>query len=409
MQLTKPQQTIAYNNSRFRVVSAGRRFGKTFLAIRDLCYFARLPNKNVIYLAPTYRQAKTVVWDDLKQRLQDLRWVKKINETELTVRLVNGSKISLRGSDNPDSLRGIGIDFVVFDEFADVDPTTWEYVIRPALATTKGHALWIGTPKGKGNHFYDLFEWAQDQNDWATFKYTSIEGGQIPPEEIELARKEMDDRTFRQEMMADWVDYKGLVYFAFNEKHIERHNATTDNIYIGMDFNIDPGSAVIATKNKDGLHICDEVELRNSNTFEMVEEIQRRYPQSRITVFPDPAGAARKTSSHTTDHRILANAGMNVQTRRSHPPVRDRINSVNSAFSSNKIKIDPKCKSLRNCLNKLSYREGSNDQDKNSGLDHMPDALGYMVEFLYPITRVQPPRVEPGRWAINAPPLRRFG
>ena len=409
MQLTAPQQTIAHNSSRFRVVSAGRRFGKTFLAIRDLCYFARLPNKNVIYLAPTCRQAKSVVWDDLKQRLQDLRWVKKINETELTVRLVNGSKISLRGSDNPDSLRGIGIDFVVFDEFADVDPTTWEYVIRPALATTQGHALWIGTPKGKGNHFYDLYEWAQDQNDWATFKFTSIDGGQIPLEEIELARKEMDDRTFRQEMMADWVDYKGLVYFAVNETHIEKHNATTDNIYIGMDFNIDPGSAVIATKNKDGLHICDEVELRNSNTFEMVDEIQRRYPLSRITVFPDPAGAARKTSSNTTDHKILSNAGFNVQVRRAHPPVRDRINSVNSAFSSNKIKIDPKCKSLRNCLNKLSYREGSNEQDKNSGLDHMPDALGYMIEFLYPITRVQPPRVEPGRWAINAPPLRRFG
>ena len=299
MQLTAPQQTIANNSSRFRVVSAGRRFGKTFLAIRDLCYFARIPNRNIYYVAPTYRQAKTVVWDDLKQRLKDLRWVKKVNETELTVRLVNGSKISLRGSDNPDALRGVSLDFVVFDEFADVDPTTWEYVIRPALADKQGHALWIGTPKGKGNHFYDLYEWAQDQTDWATFKYSSVEGGQIPPEEIELAKHEMDERTFKQEFLADWVDYKGLVYFAFQEQHIEKYTGPVHNIYIGMDFNIDPGSAVVSIKTPEGLHIFDEIELRNSNTFDMTSEIQKRYGQSRVTVFPDPAGAARKTSSNT--------------------------------------------------------------------------------------------------------------
>lgn len=409
MQLTQPQQTIANSKKRFRVVSAGRRFGKTFLAIRDLCYFARIPNRTILYIAPTYRQAKTVVWDELKTKLIDLKWVKKINETDLTIRLVNGSKISLRGSDNPDSLRGIGIDFVVFDEFADVDPTTWEFVIRPALATTQGHALWIGTPKGKGNHFYDLYEWAGAQDDWETFKFTSIEGGQIPPEEIELAKQEMDERTFRQEFLADWVDYKGLVYYAFNEMHIQKHTDAIDDIYIGMDFNIDPGSAVIATRNKEGLHIFDEIELRNSNTFEMVEEIQKRYPKSRVIVFPDPAGKARKTSSITTDHKILYNAGFNVQVRRSHPAVKDRINSVNSAFSSNKLLIDPQCKSLRNCLNKLSYREGSNEQDKNSGLDHLPDALGYMVEYLYPIQKITTPRVEPARWAMNAPPMRRFG
>lgn len=409
MQLTPPQQTIANSKKRFRVVSAGRRFGKTFLAIRDLCYFARIPFRNIYYVAPTYRMAKTVVWEDLKMRLQNLRWVKKINETDLTIKLVNGSKISLRGSDNPDALRGVSLDFVVFDEFADVDPTTWEYVIRPALADKQGHALWIGTPKGKGNHFYDLYEWAGAQDEWATFKYTSADGGQIPAEEIALAKNEMDERTFRQEFLADWVDYKGLVYYAFNEMHIQKHTSPIDTVYIGMDFNIDPGSAVIGTRSEHGLHIFDEIELRNSNTFDMVEEIQKRYPKSQVVVFPDPAGKARKTSSTTTDHKILYNAGFNVQVKRSHPAVKDRINSVNSAFASNKLLIDPSCKSLRNCLNKLSYREGSNEQDKQSGLDHMPDALGYMVEYLYPIQRVTTTRVEPARWAVNAPPVRRFG
>ena len=220
----------------------------------------------------------------------------------------------------------------------------------------------------------------------------------------------MDERTFKQEFLADWVDYVGLVYYAFSEEHVAKCvDPQVQEVYIGMDFNVDPGSAVISLRDKQGLHIIDEIEMRNSNTFEMCDEIKKRYPNSRVHVFPDPAGSARKTSSVTTDHKILSNAGFNVHARRSHPPVKDRINSVNSAFSSGKLKIDPQCKSLQNCLTKLSYREGSNEQDKNSGLDHMPDALGYMVEYLYPITKIQPPRVEPARWAINAPPMRRFG
>jgi len=283
--------------------------------------------------------------------------------------------------------------------------------MRPALADKGGHAMWIGTPKGKSNHFYDMYQWAQDQEGWSTYKYTTIEGGNVPAEEIRSAEREMDERTFKQEFMADWVDYKGLVYYAFTEQHIEKikDDANINVVHIGMDFNIDPGSATVATQDRDGLHVFDEIELRNSNTFEMVDEITRRYPNSRVIVYPDPAGSARKTSSNTTDHRILQNAGFTVQARRAHPRVKDRINSVNSAFASGKIKIDPKCKSLRNCLNKLSYREGSNEQDKTSGIDHMPDALGYMIEYLYPITKMQTTRVEPARWAMNAPPLKRFG
>ncbi len=411
MQLSKPQQAIADDKNRWRLVVAGRRWGKTHLAIREMCYFARIPNKNCIYIAPTYRMCKAIVWEELKERLHSLRWVKKINETELKIDLVNGSKIVLAGADSPDRLRGIFVSgIVIFDEYADMDPDVWT-VMRPALADKGGHAMWIGTPKGKGNHFYDMYQWAQDQDNWSTYKYTTIEGGNVPAEEIEAAKRDMDERTFRQEFMADWVDYKGIVYYAFTEQHLERYAPAEPlkTIHIGMDFNIDPGCAVIAEYTKQGLHIIDEIELRNSNTFEMAETIRVKYPRARVIVYPDPAGSARKTSSNTTDHKILQNKGFEVYARRAHPRVKDRINSVNSAFASGKIKIDPKCKSLRNCLNKLSYREGTGEQDKTSGLDHFPDSLGYMVEYLFPITRIQPPRVEPARWAMNAPPLRKFG
>lgn len=414
MQLTKPQQQIANDTNRWRIVAAGRRFGKTFLAIREMCYFARNPKKTIYACFPTYRMAKTVVWEELKERLSALRWVKRINETELTVYLVNGSKIVLAGADNPDRLRGISCDFVVFDEFADIDPDVWT-VMRPTLADRGGHALWISSPKGK-NHFYELYQWAQAEEGWSTYKFTTLEGGNVPEYEVEAAKREMDERSWKQEFMADWVDYVGLVYYAFNETHIKQHTQVADNtdptpntIHVGLDFNIFPMSAVISKQYRWGMHIIDEIELHNSNTFEIAEEIKRRYPNHNIKVYPDPAGSARKTSSNTTDHKILYNNGFEVLTRRAHPPVKDRINSVNSAFASGKILVDPKCKSLRNCLNKLSYREGTNEQDKTSGYDHLLDALGYMIEFCYPIKKMTTTRTEPSRWAMNAPAVRRFG
>jgi phage terminase large subunit len=106
---------------------------------------------------PSYRQAKQIAWVKLKQILKDLRWVKRINEAELTITLKNGSRICLRGADNKDSLRGVGIDFLVLDECADIEESAWTEVLRPTLSDTKGNALFCGTPKGM-NWFYDLYQ-----------------------------------------------------------------------------------------------------------------------------------------------------------------------------------------------------------------------------------------------------------
>ena len=108
MKLSEPQQVVAKDTHRFRVLVTGRRFGKTTLAIRELCYVARIPNRVCWYVAPSYRQAKQIAWVQIKKILQDLRWVNRINEAELTIFLKNGSRICLRGADNPDSLRGVG-------------------------------------------------------------------------------------------------------------------------------------------------------------------------------------------------------------------------------------------------------------------------------------------------------------
>ena len=157
MPLTKPQQEITTSSARFRVVIAGRRFGKTHLAVRELCKYAREPNRNCWYVAPTYRMCKQIVWDKLKYKLQDLNWVTKVNESDLAITLKNNSKISLRGADNPDSLRGVSLDFCVLDEFAFIEPEAWTSVIRPTLSDRQGSAMFISTPTGR-NWAYDLYQ-----------------------------------------------------------------------------------------------------------------------------------------------------------------------------------------------------------------------------------------------------------
>ena len=407
MPLSKAQDTVANDKTRFRVVVAGRRFGKTFLSIRELCYHAKEPNKDVWYVAPTYKMARQIVWKKLKNKLSDLNWISKTNETELSIILRNGSTIALKGADNYDSLRGVGLDFIVLDEFADIAPDAWYETLRPTLSDKQGRALFIGTPKGIGNWAYEIYQNSlDDPASWSSYSFTTVEGGNVLEEEIEAARRDLDERTFRQEYLATFETFSGRIYYAFDRAaNVRKYEGNTpDVVYVGMDFNIDPMSAVVAVRSGDTLHIIDEVRLFSSNTKEMVDEIKQRFPKSKVWVYPDPAGNQRKTSAGgMTDITILQNAGFVVKAPRAHTPVRDRINAVNSRLCDStgirRLFVDGKCKYTIEGLERQTYREGSSQPDKESGYDHMNDALGYMIDYLFPVRRdVDPELLIPQRW-----------
>ena len=392
MPLTAPQKTIVEAPQRFKVVIAGRRFGKTHLALRQLAYHARLPDQTIWAVYPTYRQAKMVAWKQLRNRLSDLKWVKKVNETELTVELKNGSTISLKGADNYDSLRGVGLDYLILDEFADIDAEAWFETLRPTLADRQGGALFIGTPKGL-NWAHELYSMAEDYpEEWASFSYTTIEGGNVKPEEVEAARRSLDEKTFRQEFEASFETFSGRIFYAFDRKYNHRvyEGELPREIHIGCDFNVDPMSAVVAVKLGNVLQIIDEIKIYGSNTDELVDEIKTRFPQKSIICYPDPAGQARKSSAGgRTDHTILRAAGFRVLAPNSHNAVRDGINAVNAKLRSStgvtSLYIDPRCKYITECLEKHTYKEGTSQPDKSGGWDHMTDALRYMIDYLYPI------------------------
>jgi predicted phage terminase large subunit-like protein len=200
-----PAQLEVFNDtSRFKVVAAGRRFGKSRLAAWMLLIEAlKSKHKDCFYVAPTYQQAKDIMWGVLKELGHEV--IVSAHENTSVLTLVNGRKIFLKGSDRPDTLRGVGLAYVVLDEFADMRPNVWEQILRPALADVQGGAMFIGTPKGR-NHFYNLFKFGESGKDkeWGSFHYTSYDNPLIPEKEIEAAKNSMSSFAFRQEFMSSF-------------------------------------------------------------------------------------------------------------------------------------------------------------------------------------------------------------
>jgi len=288
--------------------------------------------------------AKDIVWNDLVDRMVKHKWVSKINHSDLKIILKNGSEISLRGADNENSLRGVGLDFLVMDEFADIKEHAYTEVLRPTLSDKgrMGAALFCGTPRGYGN-------------------------------------------------------------WSYKENVIDKYTPQTAELHIGCDFNIDPMSAVVSEIIGNKIIIHDEIVIYSSNTDELVQEINARYKDKHIYVYPDPAAKQRKTSAGgVTDLAILKNAGFNLRVRNTHPLIRDRINAVNTKLkNANGVRtlfIANHCKNVLKSIERQIYKEGTTIPDKDNNYDHMNDALGYLVEYLYPVRRDFKPS-KPQRWS----------
>ena len=204
------QLQIFKSDARFKIVVAGRRFGKSYLSAWLLLINAiQSKSKDVFYIAPTFQQAKDIMWAMLKDLGQDL--IVQAYENTAVLTLINGRKIYLKGSDRPETLRGTGISYVVLDEYASMKPVVWEQIIRPSLADVQGRALFIGTPAGK-NHFFDLYNDAEEDNEWDRFQFRSIDNPFLPATEIQASRKNMSTMSFRQEFEASFETFTGGIF-----------------------------------------------------------------------------------------------------------------------------------------------------------------------------------------------------
>jgi len=386
--LRHAQGEVFNDRTRFRVLVAGRRFGKSYLACIELLRGAiERPGETFFYCAPTYRMAKDISWKVLK-RLVPTSWIKSKNETDLKLELVNGSMIELKGTENAMALRGRSLSGVVLDEAAFMDQTVWSEVIRPALADKQGWGLFISTPDGTASWFYELWQYAAtDDSNWKRWSFTTIEGGNVPPEEVEAARAQLDARTFRQEFEASFENLSGLVAVSFSDANIdsEIRDLPILPLILGVDFNVDPMTGICAVKKGEELWVFDEIIMTGgATTWDFAEEVHRRYGVERRTIAcPDPTGGARKTQGvGVTDHTILRKSGFSVSTPKYPWKVRDKITAVNTALldasGTRRCKIHPRCRELIKSFRTLTYTPGTGLPNKNLGVDHAFDAFGYL-------------------------------
>ncbi len=215
------QLEVANDPHRFKVICAGRRSGKSVLARLTLLKWA-LTNIGTYYLvSPTYRQAKSIHWVELRKEVPR-EWIAKTNETELSITLKNGSVIELKGAENPDALRGVKLRGLVIDEIASIRNWDWLWseVLRATLTDYTSPAIFISTPKGY-NHFHEIFERGQQSGSgdgYKSWRFTSYDNPYISREEIDNAKKELTEDTFAQEYLADFRKYTGLVYKEFQRE-----------------------------------------------------------------------------------------------------------------------------------------------------------------------------------------------
>jgi hypothetical protein len=383
------QGEVFNSDKRFRLLVAGRRFGKSYLSCIELLRGAiSRPGEVYFYCAPTYRMAKDIAWKELK-KLVPKTWVQAKNETDLRLDLINGSSIELKGTENAMALRGRSLAGVVLDEAAFMERDVWAEVIRPALADKQGWALFISTPDGTASWFYDMwcFCGEQEWDDWQRWSFTTIEGGNVKEEEVEAAKSQLDPRTFRQEFEASFENLTGLVAVSFNDENIDKEVADLHMLplLLGLDFNVDPMAGICAVKHNNTLYVFDEIMLTGgATTWDFTEEVVRRYGvDRRIIACPDPTGSARKTSGvGVTDHNILRRSGFTVMSPKSPWKIRDKITAVNTALydanGERRTLIHPRCKELIKALRTLTYAPNTGLPNKNLGVDHAFDAFGYL-------------------------------
>lgn len=393
--LTIPQATIFNSKKPNKIVNAGRRFGKSWLAgatIMDRCI--NFPKKQVIYIAPTLNMARNIMWDGwIKEHVPDA-YIERKNEQLMTMVFKNGSKFFCLSAEHPDRLRGLAADLLIVDECAMIDDGFYD-VVKPLLADKHhdGNAFYISTPNGY-NWFYSLFKKAeQDPTHWDTFQFTTIDGGNVTQEKIEEDKATMSPKMFAQEYLASFETVGDRVYYSYdrnlNECEIDETWGLSD-IHVGMDFNVKPMTAVISVYERGSLYIFDEIYTRTaSNTQEVCGMIKAKYPKATVYVYPDPTGHRGQTNAAVgeTDFSILRKNGF-IVCAPSHPYAsKDKWNTVNTALCDARggrhvFMNRNACPELNKSWEGYSYEDGV--PNKKSGLDHISDAAAYLICYKLP-------------------------
>jgi len=389
IKLNPKQYEVAVDTHRFRVINAGRRFGKSVLA-RSIVLDWATKNAGLYWIvSPTYQMAKDIHWKQGYNLEIPQAWTAKKNEVDLEITLKNGSRIALKSAENPDRLRGTGLRGLVVDEVAFLKDWSrlWDEALRPALTDFKAPALFVSTPKGY-NAFYEL--WMQGQktsNEWKSWKFTTYDNPFIPTEEIEQAKKELDEDTFAQEYLAEFKKFTGLVYKDFSrEKHIIEPMELQPNwtYYRGIDFGFANPTAVIfaAITDKGELIIWDEIYQAGLQTPDLAQLIkQKSEGKTFVNTIADSAQMA--DIEELRRYGLMVNPVSKTSKSKEEDWTTFRIRKVAEKLRSGTLKIFKNCQNLVFEFENYQYhevRDGSQIREVPLKVnDHAINALEYLI------------------------------
>jgi hypothetical protein len=403
------QGEIFNDPARFRFACCGAGFGKTHVAVASILRAVSADPRArehgatylVLYVAPTRDMARDIVWEWLLDETP-AAFIRKTNHTRLEIQLTWGPKIKLMGADKLRRARGLSVNFLVVDEFAHMRDGIWA-VLRPRLRTPADRALIITTPNGP-NFAFSLWQAVQGLKDWKTWRKPSWENPYHDPSILEEAKHTLSQLDYDQEYGASFAALRGAIYSDFTtDRNVPPAPMTLNpqqEIYVGQDYNGGLYSAVIGQRRgKDSLDIVDEV-VTTSNIYAHVDALKGYLVGkgvdpgeigTRVTVCSDASGEYNHTSkTDNSDNRIMRAAGFRVKPDPRNPPVLERVKAVQgmvrNAAGEVRLRVSPTARELQRCMLNQTWNAWGKP-DKAKGLDHLPDALGYMVCTLFPVAR----------------------
>ena len=411
------QHKLLKSLNKFDVVTLaiGRRMGKSYIAalaaiLHSLKALEGKPRRTLI-IGPTSDIARESYWSQLKEFLQLYKpFVSQVKEREKDIIFKNGSIISLKSADKPDTLRGISgsaaVSFVIMDEFSFLRnaESLFEEVIKPyqANADVKCKFLCISTPKGTGNFFHKMFQKGlnDDIRDHTSLHYSCYDAQPHNKQFFDDQRKTVTEKSFRQEYLAEFVGSGNQAFYAWDrDLHINpfiqdiKHG---ENVIIGLDANYGIMANIIA-RVKDGpnndyiIEVIKEVEGKHKNVDQLVDDYNKTYRKDlncSITVCPDASMAQKSYSASIgqTGMTTLRSAGWLVKTEKKNPTFIDSVQAVNNALYSGtgdvKLTVHPSCQKLIHAIEIAQWAEGDGhklDKTTTSKEGHLQDTLRYLV------------------------------
>ena len=354
-----------------------------------------------LYVSPTYKQARRTIVVSIAGLLDAAGIHYSYNKTnhEFFIPGWRGT-IWIGSGEDPNSLKGPNLASAGIDEPFLIDEDILPVILsRLRCREAKVTELFLtGTPE-ELNWGYELAQNIDERYDIGIVTGRTTDNYHLAPHFLSMLEKAFDENQRAAYMEGKFVNLTaGRVYKYFDRHLVLELFLGSNRVMAGIDFNVDHLTAELFMEYGDGgVHFFDEIHLVNATTYELADLLHERYPA--ITVFPDPAGRARKSSADATDFTILRDKGFTVEARAAHPPVRSRVNAVNKLLREGKLTCSAACKHLIKDFEQVTWKNGDISKS-NEALTHASDAAGYAIEKLYPVRLPERTYKQPEHWRV---------